>query len=274
MTVAALMQSILSGENHRVSIEADQPVVTFLSNNSADPLVVKYLTDLGELSKGLKIVTKLRIPITRNITSQIIHYKDAFKLPNPALEIPYFIYNCDTQPEFGIVLVSQKDCGYLYAKALYFCLTEKDGLLDQAMNNLIAVWLNEDNYRDVLRETKNALLRNETPGKVQRELDRLYLPDMETLRDQSIKASMDNFDQLRSDIETNPTKKRAIINKTVAECFLLKKSMYVHFMKDKDLLDTRYDGDCSQQRSVAKKYTDMITFVSYADLWHLCGNNV
>ncbi len=270
MTVAALMKSIFSGENHQVSIELDQPVAEFLSNNSQDPLIVKYLTDLGELTKELKIVTKLRIPITKNITSQIIHYKDAFKLPNPALEIPYFIYSCD--PEFGIVLVSQKEYSYFYAKALYFCLTEKNGVLDQAMNNILAVSLDNMHYEETLRGTKQALLQTETVGKVQRELDHLYLPDMETLRDLSIQASTNIFEQLKSDLVKAPTRKRMIINQTVADCFLLKKSMYVHFMKDKNLLDTRFYGDCSQQRLVAKKYTDMITFVSYADLWHLCEN--
>ena len=271
MTVAALMKSISSGENHQISIELDQPVAKFLSKDPKDPLIVKYLSDLGELTKELKIVTKLRIPITKNITSQIIHYKDAFKLPNPALEIPYFIYNC--APEFGIVLVPQKECSYLYAKALYFCLTEKGGLLDQAMNSILAISLDNEHYKEVLAETKKVLLQTETQGKAQRELDRIYLPDMETLRDQSIQASADSFDRLQAVLEDSPTRKRMIINRTVADCFLLKKSMYVHFMKDKDLLDTRYDGDCSQQRLVAKKYTDMITFVSYADLWHLGGNN-
>ena len=60
--------------------------------------------------------------------------------------------------------------------------------------------------------------------------------------------------------------KEAFIKDRVGKWFLLKKFVYVQYMMEKDLLNTRHDGNVKQQRNKAKENADAIRFVSISEM--------
>ena len=77
---------------------------------------------LFEADHALKIIVGLNISVlNETISNAIIRYKDITKYRNKALTIPYVIYGKKDDQEKAIVLTDED---YLYAKGLYYVLTE------------------------------------------------------------------------------------------------------------------------------------------------------
>ena len=238
----------------------------FAALPDADEAVVSLLKSIGNTEEPVRIVTGLKFSITKNVTSQIIHYKDAYKPENPALTIPYMAYGKKKDHDYAVILMPKEEAGYLYAKALYFCLTEKEGLYDTHMNDIAALYLDPDHKEEVEQSFRDIVTGSVSLGFIQRHYDRIYFGYMDHLKELCVAESARVFREAQAKLET-AEERRGIIEDAIVRCYLLKKCMYVHFMKDRNLLNGRFQGDIKKMRTGAKEATTAIPFVSYSELW-------
>jgi len=271
MAMNELFSAYLEKESEKLSLQYDfhgtieEYLLTYDSENE---VVTKLLRDLEETNSKLFICKNFMFGVSQNVTNQIIHYKDIFKLSAPAICCPYVIYGKqnDDEKEFLIILVTDKDDGYLYAKGIYYCLTEPNGLLDGFRNNAVALYLDKNNYDEVLKSVFSFTAGLKSLGAIQRYYDRRHFDTVDNLRDIAVAGSNRLFEKTKEDLLLAEDRKE-IINETIASCFLLKKCVYVQMMMNKGLLEERFEGNIKRQRQAAKDYSDSIPFISFSELW-------
>lgn len=228
--------------------------------------VLRFLRELPGEGFDYRLAAGLKIDIIRSVTTQIIHYKDAMKVPNPAITVPFFLYGEKDSEQFGLIVVPERPAGYLYAKAYYYCLTERGGLFDRAMNRILAVYLDEQRSGWVLEKVSLALEGKDTFGAVQRSMDQVYIPTVEALQEAGIAESRRVFEKTREILRT-PGDSPEPINEAIVRCYLLKKNAYVSIMKNRYILRSECGGDLRKLRDLARRQVCMIPFTSYSDLW-------
>ena len=199
-------------------------------DSSEDQPMKDILHALFEENHDLKICVNLRADINRQVISnQIIRYKDAFKLQGHPVICPVIIYGKQDDAERALILVQHSDRSYLYAKGLYYTLTEPYSFLADCKNELVAV--TAESVDGVLATFRK--LFSVKAGALQREAE----------------------------------DKEAMIYSLVVRWFLLKKVVYVQYMVNKDMLQNVHEGNIKKQRNQAKINADEIPFISYSELW-------
>lgn len=267
MAINQLFSAFLVTKNqeHSLLYDFDGTLEDYLSS-SKDSVITKLLQELTSTTTSMRICTNLKFPITQNITNQLIRYKDSFKIPQPALMCPYILYDIQENKKVAFILIPNVELGYVYAKGLYYSLTEPDGFFDSCRNNMVALFVNETNISEICTAITSILDGSKSTGAIQRLFDRKYLKDIDTMKLMCVNESQKLFAKAKSEL-SNLEDRASMIYDTVTKCFLLKKCMYVQFMMNKTLLEIRYDGDIKAQRKAAKQYADAIPFVSYSELW-------
>ncbi len=240
----------ISSENHRYA-EYDQ-----------------LFKDLYDLNNEMMICVSLPLAINHKIVAnQIIRYKDAFKLPERYIRVPFVLYWRKDETERAILV---SDANYIEAKGLYFCLTEPQNEFEGARNEVLAVYLNPENTMDVIDAYRDIDSRKRSIGSMQRHFDNRYLDSVDEMKEKCVELSRQYFEDTINKLKTMDVDLRAdVIRDTVARCFIIKKAMYVQYMMDKDMLANRHEGDTRKQRQFAKSYTDEIPIVSYSELWRV-----
>ncbi|MBQ1506043.1 MAG: hypothetical protein IIZ48_04665 [Erysipelotrichales bacterium] len=254
------------GAERTLSFLFDGTVEEYAALPDANKEVLSVVCAQEKPAVPLRIVTGLKFDITKNVTSQIIHYKDAFKLENPALTVPFMLYGKKGEEDFAMILVPECEAGYLYAKALYYCLTEKEGTFDNYMNNIVSFYLDPDHIEEVKKSVQDVISGNTSFGWIQRYYDKIYIGRMDHLKELCVAESRRVFKHAEELLETEEERK-PVITDAIVRCYLLKKCMYVHYMKAKNLLNGRYGGDIKLQRTAAKEAANAVPFVSYSELW-------
>ena len=231
----------------------------------------QLFSEMLEIDNDLKICIKLPIDINhKTISNQIIHYKDAFKLPNQSLCLPILIFWKKDDKERAILLTTTN---YIESKGLYFCMTEPDGEFDGCRNEILAMYLSPETKQDIVNAFTEMYYDKRAIGAIQRFYDHKYFENVDEMKEQCIELANtifnDTLDAL-PDLEDRSER----IYETVGRIFLIKKALYVQYMMTKDLLVTRHEGDVRKQRQFAKAYTDEIPIVSYSALWRVKKNEI
>lgn len=199
-----------------------------------------------------------------SISNRIIHYKDITKIGSEPLLVPYFLYEEREGEERALIIVEDGGYAWLYAKGLYYALTENGALLNEAKNEIVATGYDESTDLVGLYDS----LFTASAGAIQRKLDKGCYNSYEELLDRCIKAA---DEQKRSAEETLPEMKErtAAIGDYVTRWYLLKKVAYVLYMMNKTSLAQVHNGNVHKQRNQAKSYADEIPFYSYSQMWRM-----
>ena len=148
-------------------------------DSSEDQPMKEILHALFEEDHDLKICVNLRADINRQVISnQIIRYKDAFKLQGHPVICPVIVYGKQEDAERALILVKHSDRSYLYAKGLYYTLTEPYSFLADCKNELVAV--TAESVDGVLATFRK--LFSVKAGALQREADRNRFSNYEQLK--------------------------------------------------------------------------------------------
>jgi len=249
-----------------LAYDFDGTLEEFYASEFNDDNVKEFLSDLDAQAHSLRITVNLKDDIRSNITNQIIHYKDAFKINNPALVIPYILYGQKEQEDRAVILMPNEDCAYVYGKALYYCLTEKEGLFDQAMNQILALVLDPERESEIKTSLYSVFSGTESLGYIQRQYDRYYIQNGAHLKELCVTESNRVFNNAKEKL-VNAEDKEPIVREAIARCYLLKKVSYVNYMKNKNLLATKFDGNIREMRNKAKEVANSIPFVAFSELW-------
>lgn len=225
--------------------------------------------DLAELNEKMRICVKLPLEINHKvIANQIIRYKDAFKLPERYVKVPFIFYWQQEDGSDRAILISLTD--YIEAKGLYFCLTEPQNEYEGSRNEVLAAYLSNDNSIDIINAYRDIACGKRTIGSVQRHFDSRYLESVDEMKEKCIALAQQLFDDAISQLKQLEVDKRSeLIYQTVSRCFLIKKAMYVQYMMSKEILNSRHEGDSRKQRQFAKAYADEVPIISYSELWRV-----
>ncbi len=223
-------------------------------DSSEDQPMKDILHALFEENHDLKICVNLRADINRQVISnQIIRYKDAFKLQGHPVICPVIIYGKQDDAERALILVQHSDRSYLYAKGLYYTLTEPYSFLADCKNELVAV--TAESVDGVLATFRK--LFSVKAGALQREADRNRFSNYEQLK----KDALDEAEAVKENAETELREaedKEAMIYSLVVRWFLLKKVVYVQYMVNKDMLQNVHEGNIKnsgiRRRSTPMKF--------------------
>ena len=220
----------------------------------------KILNDLFELDKDLKVIVNLQMGISKeSISNQIIRYKDIFKLEDKAVVIPYVIYGRKDDEEKALLLV---DGDYIYAKGMYYSLTEPGSEFQTVKNDIVAMDLTD---AEMVKKVF-ATLFTKRAGQIQRDLDRAHFANYDESYEHALVLSEKVHDELLAKLAETEDKEELIRN-AISHWFLIKKFVYVQFMVDKTVLNTKFEGTVKAQRNQAKQNADKIRFISISDLW-------
>ena len=231
----------------------------YLNTIDQDNPDYELLSKLLEKDSDLRIMVDLQMGISKeSISNKIIRYKDIYKLDNRAVVIPYILYNKKNTAEKALLL-SNDD--YIYAKGMYYSLTEPGSELQNSKNDIVAI---EKKDVDKVISVYEKIF-TESAGKIQRDIDRQHFDNYDSAYEACLKLSEDIKEEVKAN--TNEEEKAELIRSATSRWFLIKKFAYVQFMIDKSILTERFQGDVHAQRNQAKKNADSIRFISISDMW-------
>lgn len=216
-----------------------------------------------ETEPDARVIRGLRCAVSRNaVSNQIIRYRDIFKLSGKPLNVPYIIWSTRGDQERALIVYPYEKYGYLYARGLYLSMTDQGSEYADARNEMAAVCTDDP---DLIAKTFERLF-HEKAGSIQRQMDRRHFKNYDDLLKQAQEAGAEQ-EKEAPEVLKNLHDKTRMIYQYVVRWFLLKKTVYVSYMVDRNILKTMHDGNVRQQRAQAKKNADSIRFMSYARMW-------
>ena len=227
------------------------------------------LSKLFELDNNLKVAVNLRLNINKEaIANQIIRYKDSFKMPKGTIKCPYVVYGRFNEHQKAMILTLGDKEEYIFAKALYYVMSEPENEYEGTRNEIVAINVTKDTTDLLVQTVDSFFMRNRKAGIVQRDLDAKLFENYDEMYHLAQQMATNQLEHLR-DILSESENKEECINGLIANWFLLKKFSYVQYMMDKNTLNRVHEGNVKKQRQVAKEKCDAISFVSYSELWKL-----
>ena len=221
------------------------------------------LKELFEIDNDLKIIVNLKMSINKEtISNQIIRYKDIFKLKGEPIVCPYIIYSSKEDKERAL-LITEKD--YIYAKGIYYCMTEPFNRFQEAKNEIVAISTRDKEH--LLSVFKRLFVYR--AGALQREIDRKNYPTYEEAKAQALTLAENLKTTAVAELAKvdDEISQEEIIYDHIVNWFLLKKYLYVQYMVNKDILKDVHEGNVKKQRNQAKRNADEVSFMSFSDMW-------
>lgn len=223
-----------------------------------------------EKNADMKVCVNYRFAINKEVISnQIIRYKDSFKLQGKPVVCPLILYGNDKDNDRGLILMENASEAYLFAKGIYYCLTEPMSPFVDAKNEIVAMVATD--AESVVKIFDR--LFSYKAGALQRELDRKAYPDYEQLKMDAITVANELKETAAEKIQ-QASDAEGCIRELVVSWFLLKKVVYVQYMVSKDLLERVHEGNIKKQRNQAKTNADEVPFISYSDCWRSLQSKV
>lgn len=231
--------------------------------------VYKILKALFDEDENLKIVENLHLNINKEaIANQIIRYKDAFKLPQGTIYVPYIVYGNFQGFQKAVILTIGDKEEYIIAKSLYYIISEPENEYEGTRNEIITLSVNKDSIPRMLESVKEFFEDHLKAGIVQRRLDHKMFQSYDEMYLLANNMGLYQQEHLKELLQ-NSEDSMLEINKIIATWFLLKKFTYVQYMMDKNTLHHIHEENVKKQRQVAKEKCDAIGFISYSELWKL-----
>ena len=145
---------------------------------------------------------------------------------------------------------------------MYYSLTEPGSEFQTVKNDIVAMDLTD---AEMVKKVF-ATLFTKRAGQIQRDLDRAHFANYDESYEHALVLSEKVHDELLAKLAETEDKEELIRN-AISHWFLIKKFVYVQFMVDKTVLNTKFEGNVKAQRNQAKQNADKIRFISISDLW-------
>ncbi len=267
MSIEAILNEILDERKGSNECDFNGYLEDHVSDMSDEDPLKALFAGLVESDPHLRIMVNYRFKINKDvIANQIIRYKDAFKVPKRALLCPYVLYG-KTINDRDVVLIiygEQKE-DYLYAKGVYYSLTEQGSIFADHRNDVLTVCGSPDFLTIELVTTM--LSEEKSLGALQRDLDAKVFND----NDELVAIAQDMSNVLRENALGQlpvTSNKQELIYQTIVKWYLLKKMLYVQTMVDKNLLRD-LDQDIKKVRQRAKENADSLIFIPLSEMWRI-----
>ncbi len=255
MSIFTYLNSEKSGDYCEYNGDLKDYILCKDPDSDRDYAILRFLLDKRE---DLKVCVNYRIPLVESsISNLIIRYRDVAKLDHQSIICPYIFYTKEENQSKALIVAED----YLIAKGFYYAATEKDGILADYKNFIIAI----DEDRERLNELFEVLFK-ERSALIQRKFDNELFKSYDELFAHASELAAKMRDTIFEELSLSKDRS-SLIQKTITEWYLLKKTVYVQYMVNRELLNQRHDGDNRSQRAQAKKNADAIQFISMSELW-------
>lgn len=236
-----------------------------LPETDLDPVLKEAFTTIKANHPETKICYGLKCAISKEaISNQIIRYKDVFKLEGKPLIYPYILYAKIEGEERALLVLPNEEGSYIYAKGLYYCMTEPGSLFMDCKNEIVAI---SSDSAETIVKTFDELFVNKA-GAIQRSLDQQYFSNYEDLKQKVLQIGEHLKEEAKEKL-LNVEDRTPLIQRYILIWFLLKKVLYVQYMVNKDFLNKVHEGNIKKQRNQAKINADEVSFISYSEMWRL-----
>lgn len=235
-----------------------------LRENEIDDDLKESFEKVLEVEPDTKICVDLHCAVNiEAISNQIIRYKDICKLNGKPLVIPYILYFQHDDEHRAIIICDCKQYGYIYAKGLYYCMTEPAGEFIDCKNEIVAISSNQETILKVLNQ-----LFTVKAGSIQRNIDHELFHNYEELKTASKEAANALKLEAMKKLPELEDRTNAIYH-YVTNWFLLKKVLYVQYMVNKNILSSIHENNIKKQRNQAKLNSEEIDILSFSEMWRL-----
>lgn len=225
---------------------------------------------LHGLDENLRICTDLHLNINRDaIANQIIRYKDAFKMPDGEICVPYIVYGKDDGGQRASIILFGGREDYVFAKAYYYVISEPDNMYEgREMRS--CPWCAGKTWTTCSVTRWNAISDvRKKAGIVQRFADRRLFKNYDEMIELAKERGERLQEEAREELPKLQEDAQPAIYSYIMRWFLLKKFCYVQYMMDKRKLQEEYEGNVKKQRHGAKDRSDAISFISYREMWQI-----
>ena len=232
---------------------------------TVDPVIKEAFGMIMEKYPDVKICAGLKEPVSKEaISNQIIRYKDIFKLQGKPVVLPYMLYAKNGDEERAMMVVPYSEYSFIYAKGLYYCITEPGSEMIDCKNEIVAVTSDQP---QVIADAFTSMFKQKC-GALQRNLDSRYFRNYDELKEKVYAAAEELKAEAQTEmpgiVERNPK-----IYTYIIRWFLMKKVLYVQYMVNKNILNSVHEGNVRKQRNQAKVNADAIKFLSYSEMWRI-----
>lgn len=263
MAIAKVLEQFIDVRKNGDSCDFNGYLEDYLQTIDDNSKDYQILSAIFAENNDAKVLVNYHLNINASaITNQIIRYKDINKLEGKALSVPYIIYEAKEDVERALIYYPACECGYVFAKGLYYCLTEPGSELIDYRNEFIAI--SGDDVQLIVN-TYNDMFKKKA-GFIQRSLDTKFYPSYDDMKQCIITESNRMHDTVFDELK-GVEDKYPIIKDHIVKWFLFKKVLYVQYMLNKDALAKLYEGNVKKQRNQAKMNADEIVFVSFSAMW-------
>jgi len=265
MSIVEIFKDVLDRRSNSSQSLFNGYLEDYLFEMDEQHILKERFRQIAEKYNDIKVIVDFRFSVNKEvIANQIIRYKDAFKVPKRAWICPFLIYGkTEKDNDFVIVVYGENKEDYFIAKGIYYSLTEQNAILSELRNNILA--LSGDNDHFNLEIVDQVIEDEKSIGFLQRELDQSMFNDNQQLKEKVQQYS----DAIKKDIEENlltSTSKQTTIYHAIVSWFLLKKTLYVQTMVDKNL-QRELDNDIKKVRHQAKENSDSLVFIPLSEMW-------
>ncbi len=239
------------------------------SNEMADEALASAFQTISSADPEVRIIRDLKGGVKLdNISNRIIHYRDISKLEGNPVVYPYILYARYGESDQAMLTLPYEPGGYLYARGFYYCMSEAGSSFYEDRNEILEVCSN--NPDEIVSSWER--LKNEKPGLIQRQLDRIHFRNYDELKQKAMEAG-EALKEHAAEQLVSAEDRAPIIVSSVVRWFLLKKLVYVQYMVNKNIRSSIHEGDIHKQRNQARINADDIPFLSYRQMWTIGTEN-
>ena len=227
-----------------------------------DRAVREAFVRIAEQFPEVHICAGLCLPVSReSVANRIIRCGDILQTGERPVEVPYILYLERHGQQRALVVLPYSRYSPLYAKGLFYCLSEQGAEFESDRNELLTITC--PGHKEIVYAIR--ALFEQKASVLQRRLDIRSFADYEAVFNDACEAAeklcAGMAERLRTEGDPEQT-----VKDTILKWFLLKKLVYVQYMMSRDILYTVHNGDRKAQRTAARVRSERIRTIPYRKL--------
>ena len=227
-----------------------------------DKAVREAFTRIAEQFPEVHICAGLRLPVSReSVANRIIRYGDILQTGDLPVTVPYILYMERHGQQRALAVIPYSRYSALYAKGLFYCLSEQGAEFENDRNELLTI--TSPGYKEIVYAVR--ALFEQKASVLQRRLDIRSFRDYEAVFHDACEAAEKLCENMAERLRTEGDPQKTVQD-AVLKWFLLKKTVYVQYLMNRDILYTEHNGDRKAQRTAAKIRSDRIRTIPYRKL--------
>lgn len=230
----------------------------YMQDHDLDPVLQRAFVQIAEELPEMHLCAGLRSHLSASsVTNRIIRCGELLQINERPLYIPYILYDTHRGSQRALFVFPYEPYGELYARGLFYCLTEQGAEFEQERNEI--VYIASSRAKDIIFAA-NAM-HDQKASILQRRLVQNAFSNTNVIYYKACQAAQSLQEDACHTIRTH-----ADATGLVLRWFYLRKLVYVQYLMDKTILQNEHNGDKKAQRSAAKVRADSLACISYKKL--------